>query len=76
MDLTFLHEADLILWVTLFTGGGLFYYLAKILSEEKWYQLLLVGRIIIFLILGIMLFNPILNISGEKEKKLNWAIFV
>jgi|TARA_Y100000310_G_scaffold75887_1_gene72288 hypothetical protein len=76
MDLSFLHESDLILWVALLTGAVLFYYLSKILTGEKWYHLLLIERFVIFLILGIMLFNPILNLSGAKEKKLDWAIFV
>ncbi len=76
MDFEFLYEADLVLWVILFIGTGLFVYLYKILFNEKWYQLLISYRIIIFFILGIMLLNPVINFSGEKEKKLDWAIFI
>ncbi len=76
MNFSFLHEADLILWLTLVAGCGLFFYLYRILSDERWYQLLLGCRILIFITLGLMLFNPILNLSGEKEKKLDWAVFI
>ena len=76
MDFEFLHEADLVLWIFLFIGTGLFLYLYKILFNEKWYQLLISYRIIIFFILGIMLLNPVINFSGNKEKKLDWAIFI
>ena len=76
MDFEFLYEADLVLWIFLFIGTGLFLYLYKILFNEKWYQLLISYRIIIFFILGIMLLNPVINFSGNKEKKLDWAIFI
>ncbi len=76
MDFEFLHEADLVLWIFLFIGTGLFLYLYKILFNEKWYQLLISYRIIIFFILGIMLLNPVITFSGNKEKKLDWAIFI
>ena len=48
MDFEFLYQADLVLWVILFIGTGLFVYLYKILFNEKWYQLLISYRIIIF----------------------------
>ena len=76
MDFEFLYQADLVLWVILFIGTGLFVYLYKILFNEKWYQLLISYRIIIFSILGIMLLNPVITFSGEKEKKMDWAIFI
>ena len=76
MDFEFLYQADLVLWVILFIGTGLFVYLYKILFNEKWYQLLISYRIIIFFILSIMLLNPIITFSGKKEKKLDWAIFI
>ena len=76
MDFEFLYQADLVLWVILFIGTGLFVYLYKIIFNEKWHQFLISYRIIIFLILGILLFNPVINFSGEKEKKLDWAIFI
>ena len=76
MDFEFLYRADLVLWVILFIGTGLFVYLYKILFNEKWYQLLISYRIIIFFILGIMLLNPVITFSGKKEKKLDWAIFI
>ena len=76
MDFEFLYEADLVLWIFLFIGTGLFLYLYKILFNEKWYQLLISYRIIIFFILGIMLLNPVITFSGNKEKKLDWAIFI
>jgi len=76
MDFEFLYQADLVLWVILFIGTGLFVYLYKIIFNEKWHQFLIIYRIIIFFILGILLFNPVINFSGEKEKKLDWAIFI
>ena len=76
MDFEFLYQADLVLWVILFIGAGLFVYLYKIIFNEKWHQFLISYRIIIFFILGILLFNPVINFSGEKEKKLDWAIFI
>ena len=76
MDFEFLYQADLVLWVILFIGTGLFVYLYKIIFNEKWHQFLISYRIIIFLILGILLFNPVINFSGEKEKKMDWAIFI
>ena len=76
MDFEFLYQADLVLWVILFIGTGLFVYLYKIIFNEKWHQLLISYRIIIFFILGILLLNPVINFSGEKEKKLDWAIFI
>ena len=76
MDFEFLYEADSVLWVILFIGTGLFVYLYKIIFNEKWHQFLISYRIIIFFILGILLFNPVINFSGEKEKKMDWAIFI
>ena len=76
MDFEFLYQADLVLWVILFIGTGLFVYLYKIIFNEKWHQFLISYRIIIFFILGILLFNPVITFSGEKEKKLDWAIFI
>ncbi|MBC8346329.1 MAG: hypothetical protein ISR82_02915 [Candidatus Marinimicrobia bacterium] len=76
MHFSFLHETDLILWVILFMGVGLTFFLYKILSNERWYQLLLSIRAIVLLLLIILLLNPVLNFSGEKEKELKWAIFV
>ena len=76
MDFEFLYQADLVLWVILFIGTGLFVYLYKIIFNEKWHQFLIIYRIIIFFILGILLFNPVINFSGEKEKKMDWAIFI
>ena len=76
MDFEFLYQADLVLWVILFIGTGLFVYLFKIIFNEKWHQFLISYRIIIFFILGILLFNPVINFSDEKEKKLDWAIFI
>jgi len=76
MHYSFLHDADIILWTTLLIGTGLFFYLSKILSDEKWYKLLLACRIFIFTTLSLMLLNPIMNLSGEKEKELDWAIFI
>ena len=76
MDFEFLYQADLVLWVILFIGMGLFVYLYKIIFNEKWHQFLISYRIIIFFILGILLLNPVINFSGEKEKKLDWAIFI
>ena len=76
MDFEFLYQADLVLWVILFIGTGLFVYLYKIIFNEKWHQFLISYRIIIFFILGILLFNPVINFSDEKEKKLDWAIFI
>ena len=76
MDFEFLYQADLVLWIILFIGTGLFVYLYKIIFNEKWHQFLISYRIIIFFILGILLFNPVINFSGEKEKKLDWAIFI
>ena len=76
MDFEFLYQADLVLWIILFIGMGLFVYLYKIIFNEKWHQFLISYRIIIFFILGILLFNPVINFSDEKEKKLDWAIFI
>jgi len=76
MDFEFLYQADLVLWVILFIGTGLFVYLYKIIFNEKWHQFLIIYRIIIFFILGILLFNPVITFSGEKEKKMDWAIFI
>jgi hypothetical protein len=76
MDFEFLYQADLVLWIILFIGTGLFVYLYKIIFKEKWHQFLISYRIIIFFILGILLFNPVINFSDEKEKKLDWAIFI
>ena len=76
MDFKFLYRADLVLWVILFIGTGLFVYLYKIIFNEKWHQFLISYRIIIFFILGILLFNPVITFSGEKEKKMDWAIFI
>ena len=76
MDFEFLYQADLVLWVILFIGTGLFVYLYKIIFNEKWHQFLISYRIIIFFILGILLFNPVINFLDEKEKKLDWAIFI
>ena len=76
MDFEFLYQADLVLWVILFIGTGLFVYLYKIIFNEKWHQFLISYRIIIFFILGILLFNPVITFSGEKEKKMDWAIFI
>jgi len=76
VDFEFLYQADLVLWVILFIGTGLFVYLYKIIFNEKWHQFLISYRIIIFFILGILLFNPVINFLDEKEKKLDWAIFI
>ena len=76
MDFEFLYQADIVLWVILFIGTGLFVYLYKIIFNEKWHQFLIIYRIIIFFILGILLFNPVITFSGEKEKKMDWAIFI
>ena len=76
MDFEFLYQADLVLWIILFIGTGLFVYLYKIIFNEKWHQFLISYRIIIFFILGIMLLNPVITFSGKKEKKLDWAIFI
>ena len=75
MDFNFLHEVDFIFWATIFIGIGLIYYLYKILSNEQWYQLLLGCRILIFIIFGLLLLNPIVNFSGEKEKKTGLGHF-
>ena len=76
MDFNFLRELDVLVWIIAFIGAGLFYSLYNILSNERWYQILLGCRVIIFIILGLMLLNPIVSLSSEKEKKLEWAIFV
>ena len=76
MGVSLLHNADLILWVTLFMGMGLTFFLYKIFSHEKWYSLLLGIRTIVLFFLIILLLNPVLNLSGENEKELHWAIFV
>ena len=76
MDFEFLYQADLVLWIILFIGTGLFVYLYKIIFNEKWHQFLISYRIINFFFLGFLLFNPVINFSGEKEKKLDWAIFI
>ena len=76
MGVSLLHNADLILWVTLFMGMGLTFFLYKIFSHEKWYSLLLGIRTLVLFFLVILLLNPVLNLSGENEKELHWAIFV
>ena len=76
MDFEFLYQADIVLWIILFIGTGLFVYLYKIIFNEKWHQFLISYRIIIFFILGILLFNPVITFSGEKDKKMDWAIFI
>ena len=76
MDVSLLHNADLILWVTLFMGMGLTFFLYKIFPHEKWYSLLLGIRTLVLFFLVILLLNPVLNLSGENEKELHWAIFV
>ena len=76
MGVSLLHNADLVLWVTLFMGMGLTFFLYKIFSHEKWYSLLLGIRTLVLFFLIILLLNPVLNLSGENEKELHWAIFV
>ena len=76
MDFNFIRELDVLVWMIAFIGVGLFYFLYNILSNELWYQILVGCRVVIFIILGLMLLNPIVKLSSEKEKKLEWAIFV
>ena len=76
MGVSLLHNADLVLWVTLFMGMGLTFFLYKIFSHEKWYSLLLGIRTLVLFSLVILLLNPVLNLSDENEKELHWAIFV
>ena len=76
MGVSLLHDTDLVLWVTLFMGMGLTLFLYKIFSHEKWYSLLLGIRTLVLFFLVILLLNPVLNLSGENEKELHWAIFV
>ncbi len=76
MGVSLLHDTDLVLWVTLFMGMGLTLFLYKIFSHEKWYSLLLSIRALVLFFLIILLLNPVLNFSSEKEQELHWAIFV
>ena len=76
MQFSFLHEVDITLWVLLAISTGLVFFLHKIIADEKWYQVLLIIRSVVLLTFIILLLNPIVNLSGESEKKLNWAIFV
>ena len=76
MGVSLLHDTDLVLWVTLFMGMGLTLFLYKIFSHEKWYSLLLIIRALVLFFLIILLLNPVLNFSSEKEQELHWAIFV
>ncbi|MDP7037358.1 MAG: hypothetical protein QF453_05445, partial [Candidatus Marinimicrobia bacterium] len=76
MQFSFLHEVDITLWVLLAISTGLIFFLHKIIADEKWYQVLLIIRSVVLLTFIILLLNPIVNLSGESEKKLNWAIFV
>ena len=71
MGVSLLHNADLILWVTLFMGMGLTLFLYKIFSRKKWYSLLLSIRALVLFFLIILLLNPVLNFSSEKEQELH-----
>jgi len=72
----FLHSIDLIFFIYFLLAFISLSYLYKILSNKKWYKLLLALRSISILILILLLFNPVIIISSKNNKELIWNIFV
>jgi len=72
----FLHSIDLIFFVIFAAGFISLFYLYKILSQKKWYKLLLALRFVSILIIILLLLNPVIKISSQINKELNWNIFL
>ena len=76
MIIEFLHSIDFI-FLIFFTAGFIsLLYLYKILSKKKWYKLLLALRSFSLLIIILLLLNPVIKVSSQSEKELNWNIFL
>ena len=76
MIIEFLHSIDLIFFI-FFVGSFIsLFYLYKILSQKIWYKLLLVLRFFSLLIIILLLLNPVIKISTQNNKELNWNIFL
>ena len=76
MIIEFLHSIDFIFFIFFVAGSISLFYLYKILSKKKWYKLLLALRSFSLLIIILLLLNPIIKVSSQSEKELNWNIFL
>ena len=76
MQIEFLHSIDFIFYTILLIGILASFFLIKILFYKKWYRFLLFCRLILFSIILSLLLNPVLNISSNIEKKLDWHIYL
>jgi len=76
LKIELLHSIDLVFYIFLITGFISIFLLLKILSKKKWYKFLLTIRFISYLIILFLLLNPVLNISYQSDKILNWNIFL
>ena len=76
MKIDFLHSIDSIFYTILLIGIIALFFLIKTLFYKKWYRFLLFCRLILFSIILSLLLNPVLNISSNIEKKLDWHIYL
>ena len=76
MTIELLHSIDLVFYIFLIGGFISLFLLLKILSKKNWYKFLLTIRFILYLIILFLLLNPVLNISYQSDRILNWNIFL
>ena len=76
MNFRLLNAIDSIFLFGIIFGFGLLFYLYTILKDNKWYKALIALRVIILMNLLFLLANPVLVINSNKDKNLEWAIFV
>jgi len=76
LTIELLHSIDLVFYIFLIGGFISLFLLLKILSKKNWYKFLLTIRFILYLIILFLLLNPVLNISYQSDRILNWNIFL
>ena len=76
MTIELLHSIDLVFYIFLIGGFISLFLLLIILSKKNWYKFLLTIRFILYLIILFLLLNPVLNISYQSDRILNWNIFL
>ena len=76
MKVEFLNSIDFIFYTILLIGIFSSFFLIRVLFYRKWYRFLLFCRFFLFLIILVLLLNPVLNISSQIQEKLNWNLYI
>ena len=76
MKVEFLNSIDFIFYTILLIGIFSSFFLIRVLFYRKWYRFLLLCRFLLFLIILVLLLNPVLNISSQIQEKLNWNLYI